>query len=170
MLLPTSRNVTLNPSDPIPSALLDDLQDCIIGTKKPTTIRPQMPAPYAVATSFNLAGGGAAPVYLVSNAVSANVTIGLFCETGDRITSCSYRALGNGVVDCTASLYVCASDMVTTTLLGTFVDNNRAAAWGEVTIPVTPHVMAAGEFLYLYLIANAALYQVGRILTGYDRL
>lgn len=40
MGLPTSRNVTLNPASPVPSALLDALQDQIVGMKFPAHWRP----------------------------------------------------------------------------------------------------------------------------------
>lgn len=51
--LPVSRSLTLSPSDPIPSALLNEIQDAVIGAKHPTA------AIVVPASSFCLVSGTA---------------------------------------------------------------------------------------------------------------
>lgn len=57
MPLPTSRDLTINPTDPIPSSLLNKLQDCTVGMKFPLHDRPIGPASWQVKAGGNASLG-----------------------------------------------------------------------------------------------------------------
>lgn len=162
--LPTSRSYTLTAADDVPSELLNELQDAIIGKKFKSTPRNFHPVPMP-GSAYTLSGEG----YIESSALGG-ARIPIPVEEGERITAITIKAYGNGVVDVTYELRLLANDNVTSTLLGSITDNNRAAAWGEVTFAVTPTIIGAGESLSLTAAPNAAGARLGRIKATFDRL
>jgi hypothetical protein len=83
-MLPTSRDLTINPGDEIPGALLNKLQDCVVGPKHPELERNLGAAAF---------GGGAASSFSVGqlNYSGASLdTCPLSLPVGDRITTITW--------------------------------------------------------------------------------
>lgn len=162
-MLPTSRNETATNATPVNPNLINDIQDCVIGKKCPSSAR----------TTLGIAGVGwsapAGQVYALSTG-PGTLLVPLPSETGDRITGLVLAAFGDGAVDVTYNLKKIGPTMAGPVTIGAIVDNNRAAAWGDVALVVTPAVMGVGETLYLEAIASAANARVGVIRQTYDRL
>lgn len=168
MALPSSRNTTYGPTSPVKSADLNALQDCVIGRKKPPWTRSFWPV-----FSMNDAGFSTTvfPPVKWTNTVASGSTIAVACDEGDRITALIFKAFGNGVVDATATLhYFDDATWPNPTTIGTIADNNRAAAWGDVVVPVTPQIIGAGGALELVIAPNAAGYSIGKFKSTFDRL
>ena len=167
MALPTSRDITLTSASPAPSNLLNKLQDMVIGNKKPSTTRQSMP----------FFGSGKTGTWnelsnYVQSTIAAGFQMPLLMEAGDRLTAVTIAAYGDGAVDCAFSLFAITPANAVTTLVNAQQDTNRAAAWGDVSLVLSPstYVMGAGEALILTIGANAANYRVGPIRWTYDRL
>ncbi len=111
MALPNTRQLTLNPSDPVPSSLLNALQDCIVGGKygpsiiqvHPSVVQPQL----ATSIAYNFVGdyaeytsGGSAkamfPVSIESGARILSITANLYGAAVNSITLVS-RPDGAGI-------------------------------------------------------------------------
>lgn len=164
MALPTSREITATPAADIPSNVINAIQDAIIGKKFASIPRTFHPTPMP-SGAYTLSGEG----YIESSGVGG-ARIAIPTEEGDRVTAITFKAFGNGVVDVTYELRLLANDNVTSTLLGTVTDNNRAAAWGDVTFAVAPTIIGAGQSLSFVAAANAAGARLGRIKVTFDRL
>ena len=169
MGLPTAREYTVTSATPVTSALLNALQDSVIGAKHPAIDDWRFPAwLYTSGTAWTfLAGPGA--YYWTSGGAAVGVAQ-VSTRVGDRITGYKAKVYGNGVVDCQHRLVVLDASMNATELLAAANDINRAAAWGEYAPVPTAHVMAAGESLIVSIEPNAANYRVGSIGITRDRL
>lgn len=172
MLLPTSRDTTYTPGDPVKSADLNDIQDCIVGNKKKATTR--------VVSPFTMQAIGGTPFWsaigngYVQSPGACGGIVPLYMETGDRFTGLTISSWGNGASSVLHSVFLVTAAMVQTTL-ATGTDLNRAAAWGDFAIaPVAGYVLAAGECLYLYSIGSGAPSsagcRIGNLRYTYDRL
>lgn len=167
--LPTSRNRTYGASSPIISADLDDIQDCIIATKKASSTRVFYPNYLGlVGTAPTLSGG--AQQEIITAAGTSLVSWGAPSEVGDRVTSYDVDVFGNGVTDTIFTISLFNRVAGTLTVLGTVTDNNRAAAWGRLTVALTPHVMAVGDMINIDAQPNGAAYRISRNGLTYDRL
>jgi hypothetical protein len=176
MPLPVSRDTTYAASSQVKSADLNDIQDCIIGNRKPTMtkifgpngggILPLAPANWSAAGPNPNPGGNY--FWSVGGAVAFMVYFPV--EVGDRITGLSARAYGDGAADCTFTAgYFDASGVLQT--LGSLNDVNRAAAWGDAVMGGwTNHTIVAGEILGCYVQINAANYRIQKWAVTYDRL
>lgn len=92
-ILPTARDITLAPGDPIPSALLNKLQDCIIGKKHPLITRWYPPLS-RTANDVNMTFTNG-DYHANANAASINyVSAPLF--VGDTFGSLKARVKGTG--------------------------------------------------------------------------
>lgn len=166
MTLPTSRNTTYASSSPLLANDINVLQDCIVGTKKPSTVRSLFPIMTAPAGGWTLGGN------IISSQASGSQFFPLFTEVGDRVTEIDVEAIGNGVADVTYTVIISTNSAQT--VLVTVNDINRAAVWGLVTINaaagLAAHVMALGEQLFLGAQPNAVGYSISGIRQKYDRL
>lgn len=168
MALPTTRDLTLSSASAIPNALLNKLQDCVIGHKKPSLRKLLNPQAWMGMYSTPWVPGGPG-LYVSSNVMGAGY-IGIPIEVGDRITNLELKVFGNGVTDITFTVQYIDASMVLQTL-GTVTDTNRTAAWATLTVPsFVPHVMAAGESLQIFADVNASGYRIGPWWYDYDRL
>lgn len=167
MSLPSSRDITINPTDPIPSALLNKLQDCVVGRKKPPYTRA------AITTQLGLWGSTPWPLGTGGFTTSTGIADGdvyLPVEEGDRITGITVSSFGTGALTVTHSLYKISAAMANT-LLQTFTDVNRAAAWGDFVFPAfAPYVVGAGEVLRLEISVVSAGAKIGNIRYTCDKL
>jgi len=167
MSLPTSRDITIANGDPIPSALLNKLQDCAIGNKKPSLTRTLSSLSFPWIGSWATPGAG----YVLSNAGGIPGVVPLYMETGDRITEVTISSYGTGALTVNHELVVVPANMVPNTLVNVN-DVNRAAAWGDFVYGVgaAAYVMNAGDCLYLVITAGSANARLGNIRWNYDRL
>lgn len=168
MALPTTRDETITAASQIKAALLNKLQDMIVGHKKPSLMRttPSLHAALSPTWVYDFGTG-----YIQSSS-STSACIGLLVEAGDRITGVSIMAQGDGVVDATYTLRAVTAAGVVTTLCNAQADNNRSVAWGTVSLVLSPatYVMSANEMLHLLVSPNAGNYRVGSVSYTYDRL
>ena len=88
-------------------------------------------------------------------------------NSGERVKSVTFSALGNGTTDATIAISKIASNG-TMTSIGSTSDNNRAAAWGDVTVDLTDTTLGDGDAIVLTVTPNAAGYRVGNIRWTYD--
>lgn len=146
MTLPTSRNYTQNPAAPIQSSLLNALQDCVVGMKRPSGWRWITPSTPNVPGTVTMQEDN----LLYANASTfSGMQLGHWLE-GDRITAFAVRHLGTGVA--WTAMYVLKmnkGDGATTTL-GTLSIVNPAAAWATFTLTLgAAQVLPANASLLL---------------------
>jgi hypothetical protein len=167
--LPVSRSYTLIPgSSEVPASLLDELQDCIIGNKKPAMWRGGLAFSVGASVGWEKDGIGARPI----GPAFAMGVLEMPYEEGDRITGFEMRVFGDGVTDLTINITKGLSGSSGIVPLGTLSLSNHPAVPSWVTIPITPATIGAGEFLYATVAASAAsaTLVVLAYRLGYDRL
>lgn len=172
-MLPNSRNTTYGPASPVESADLDDIQDCIVGSKRKSTPRtffptlldgPNWTKVFGAGTSYYVAAGGVLTAWF-------SVPV----DEGDRVTDLLINAYGDGAVDATIAAWYFDAAQVGH-LIATVTDLDRAAAWGFVSLAadiVTPwanHTFVAGESLMIGVSPTGANYRLGNCKLIYDRL
>jgi hypothetical protein len=172
-VLPTSRNTTYGPASPVLSADLDDIQDCIVGAKRPSTPRGFFPAFFNAPANWFCNVG--ASTYWLSQAGATAAWFTVPVETGDRVTSLQFNVFGDGVADCTWQAWIMSALQVGTKIAD-IQDINRAAAWGvfdlatDLVTPWANHTFAAGESLLIRAAPTAQNYQIGNGRLIWDRL
>lgn len=165
MSLPLSRNTTYTAASPIKSNDLNDIQDCIISTKRQPTWRNFFPMfSYVLNITHNSLG------YAVATGNGFGF-MQLPFDTGDRILACRVSAYSDGAADSQFAVNTTAKDMVTVFSLGSTNDLNRAAAWGDVTIggPFVPTILTSTVGLTFLWTPNAANARCGMISIQWDR-
>jgi len=170
MSLPTTREHTYGADEPVRSPDLNAIQDAIIGAKKPSITRSSIIVPsWNINLSWNAGGGG--EYYADGNLVQFGMA--LHIEGGERLTAVSLNVYGSGTTDVAYYLYKVGANGAVTNLLSSvpFEDINRAAAWGELVLPLTaPVLFASGESLALNVDGNANLYRWSGVRWTVDRL
>lgn len=169
-MLPQSRNTNYAGGVPVKSVDLNDLQDCVVGTKSGELVLNVSPTVGVVTSGtavFNVT-----PIRFSSTS-GCIMLFPIPLRQGDRIKSLTFARKGDGVVDVTTC------DVVKTTAAGasasinpggmTVTINNVAAAWTDTTIDVTDTFLGAGESLALYVQPNQTGFEVGSIRVTYDR-
>lgn len=103
---------------------------------------------------------------------TGSVDIILPIESGERITSISIAAFGNGTTDGTYLLqFVNHNQSSVTTLVNVQQDVNRAAAWGLFTPAITPMTVGSlGGSMVLNVLTNGSGYSIGSITYTVDRV
>lgn len=166
MSLPTTRDFNIIPGvTPVPGNLLNTLQDCIIGNKKPSMVRGSLPNLWLPGANWAPAVGG----YLSCTGVAGAIIAPPAMEEADRITQVVIASFGTGAATVTHVIaYQTAALSVVT--LATATDVNRAAAWGDFTINPTAHVMGVGEVLYHSIASTVTGPRLSNARYKYDRL
>jgi len=138
--LPFSRTITINPGDPIPGSIINELQDNAIGGRLPSyTMKYPMRIFAANATNARITiatnpVGGLWDVVKFASVGSDNERFLVPFAVGDTVTSGKISVYGDGAVDITALLTV-------ETQAGTFVADiasgsltNAPASWSTIVI------------------------------------
>lgn len=153
MALPTSRDVTLTPADPVPSALLNKLQDQVVGAKRPSFTRTFWPHLLSCSNGFEEVLYGTRPDILTRAEGVEPLTVAYFTipfESGDRITGFAIETLAEGGTPSSVLNIEHASSMAgshTPTLIGTWTVNH-AEAWTLYQVSnFTPTLLGAGDML-----------------------
>lgn len=180
-LLPVARNTDyVSGVTPVKGNDLNDIQDQIIGSKRPPWWRHFYSAAPLTNSNFTF---GTNPVNALAppcwtSTSSGTILFPIYFDDGDRLIGFKYWSAGNGVVDVSGGvvLYSATFGAAPTTLAG-WNDSNRAAAWGLVDVgaiaasPVfTPQMLAAGGTLYFSIPANGAALSIGSYSAQFDRL
>lgn len=173
--LPVLRTVTLSPGDAVPSNLLNEIQDVLVGTLRSSWSRPRHPR-------FTIVGSWGTPALVTDSlgkVLVASTTTGssqgyieIPFDEGDRITGITIQALGNGTADV---LYDVLAGTISGGLVsiasGGITDTNRSNTWGTVSgFSITPTILLAGNTLYIQAIPNASGYSVATVVPVFDRL
>lgn len=177
--LPTSRTLTLVPGDPIPSALLNEVQDNIIGHKRPVFKRTFLPK-FVIPGTNPYAGSlfGSGQLGWSSAAGAVNTSFDIPFEDGDRLINLRYWAAGDGTVDLTTGKIFWAPAMTgAVSTIANWTDNNRSSTFAIVDVAAistgpafTNTTLTADGNLFVQLITNAANYQLGSFTAWFDRL
>jgi hypothetical protein len=150
MALPTTRDLTLSPSDPVPSALLNTLQDQIIGGKHPTFETP------IAACDFALEAGGTASLNNGQWTFGAVSVIDAACRVraGEKIVQAVVECNRGGAGTIIVSLVRRANGSgVPVTVATTTISTGT----GLVLATLTPNYQVApGEQVYLRVEINNA--------------
>lgn len=155
MALPTSRDLTLTDgASSIPAALINNIQDQIIGGKHAAAWISGFPIMHGAPASWVI-DGGTGGHEIRSTGVGGFSTWVQGIRAGDRVVGARVIARGDSVADCTYEVHHYDA-FNTWTVLGTILDSNRSPAFGTVTIPITPKTLAVGDTLSVYASANAA--------------
>lgn len=169
MAFPYTRIETATPASPIKSAITNSMQDGFVGKKHGSITRTFSPIPLHAGSWATVAGS----MYLLSGAGGIVAIIPLPVDAGCLIEACSYKGYGDGVVDVTATLRRQLPSMAGITDLGSVVDNNRAAAYGDVVLAMTgtaaDRTIDDYNSLFLQLSASAANARCGNIKLTYSR-
>lgn len=188
--LPVSRTLTLTPSDPIPSSLINEIQDNIIGGKRSQFIRVIQPS-FDVENTANFEwevktiNGHLKTVYTSANSGAGVMYIPF--DDGDRIIGVQFDGRGDGIVDISAqaswsgplttnpgaNMLVIGALSVTESsniplaaqLYGLFAPGGTPADG-----PFTPKVLSAGDLLAFALTTNGAGLSLGPMRFIFDRL
>ncbi len=169
MALPLTRDITLASGTQIPSTLLNNLQDMIIGGKSgPRTLV----IPAAMIAQENA-------TYLLNNntlrfSASANSDCPVLLNTGDRITSYSIVTRNSIAADKINFSLAKSAETVLTFLDGvTATDTSGAGLHTDTIILATPEIVATGESYIMTAQAdggNSSTVDLFRYLVVYDRL
>jgi hypothetical protein len=175
--LPTSRTTTHALGDALSSALVDEIQDCIIGRKKSTWTRWFMPS-FLSSAAFPAAGNpitGGFPV--LKNSGAAGDIFFVPYEDGDTITGFTFYLYGNGSGASSATMYTAASmnvgNLITGggTALGNVAGSPIPTGWVAYSPgSFTPHVLTNGEILAVEVQAAAANLNLGIFGATFARL
>lgn len=177
MTLPTSRNTTYTPATPVLSADLNDLQDAIVGAKRPALWHWQTPVGLQSAEDGVHLDGvwSIAPFqggFWKSTAGAPGLTfltIPIHPTVGDRIIAIGARALGLAANDIVLNLT--SFDAVTRVANATPVTIAAPpAAWAKYTGAVTPMTVLDGLEYRIEVTFNGANYGLGPIGYESDRL
>jgi hypothetical protein len=172
MALPTTRNITIAPSDPIPSVLLNALQDSIIGFKHPELIESYhaaafMPAHGVGNASFN---GG-----IWTTSTTEQFLCAIPYPVGTRITQVSATYRVGVTAGATVSFLLQRRNLATPTAVVDTIANIAADstdnASGETTvIAAINHTMLSNYAYFLqYQLSSAGSIIYGATV-GRDRL
>lgn len=165
--LPYSRTLTINPTDPIPSALLNELEDQIIGAKIPELPR------HLGSQKWSLVTGGTATFDGPNDQWSFGAVSQLVCaldlDQVTRITSVTWvynRAnLGNVTLKLrrrdTTVARAAAADVAS-------IVDNATNGW-QNNVQVYNHIVAAGFSYFLQLQCDNAAHLFGGALLKRDR-
>lgn len=171
--LPTSRDYTLNPGDPVPSLLLNTLQDMIIGDKraqytKRITPRWIDPGPFVAADNpANISEGHIA----WKSTATGTAKMALEFEAADSLIGVSWDAYGTGSPSCDAEVDYKATMAGARTALYAGTDTARSAAWGTFNLtPFTSQVLATGGVVFISILPSAANYYIGFVSLTLARL
>jgi hypothetical protein len=180
--LPSSRTITLTPSDPVPSSLLNELQDQTIGHKRRTWTR-SVPINFAggLASAWQLANksaGGFFKPMIRSTSSFAGGTLFIPFEDGDRITGVSTETIGDGTVDSTWFVFWSpGATAVANTELGSvsFVNHPTTSTTVVVLGPggsgtFSPQVLSAGDLLWMVIGPSAQDLFISPPQVTFDRL
>lgn len=162
--LPNSRSVTIAPGDPIPPTIIGELQDMIIGAK-----RPQISSPVAAGAFFCESGSGVYANGLWSGATSGTVKLvyGLDIQEGDQINDILFYVGPSGTPTVTLSRQSINDGGVTTGVIT--AGGGAIGSWGAIDLATgsgtlsLPHVINVGfqYFLTVSLAAHTAPLQFG---------
>lgn len=152
MALPSSRDISLNPGDPVPSTLLNKLQDLFIGVKRNTGWRWITPVKPNVDSGNTMNADG---LSFAAAGTFSGMPLGWW-EEGSRITGFAVKHLGTAPANTvTYTLNLNKGDGAPT-VLGTLTIVNPAVAWVQYTLTFdglsgrpSPFTMPAGSSLYL---------------------
>lgn len=148
MTLPTARNYTQNTAAPIQSTLLNALQDCVVGMKRPSAwrwINPATPNVLSAAGTNTMQEDG---LTFGNAGTFTGMPLGIWNE-GDRITAFAVRHLGTGVA-WTAAYLLRMNIGGTLTTLGTLSIVTPPAAWATYTLTLgSPQTLPVNASLYL---------------------
>jgi hypothetical protein len=178
-LLPTARTLTFVPGDLIPSAILNEIEDCIIGAKHGPLGFGFFPtawggtgAPTLVANPA--ASGTAYPVWKFTATALAFAVVPI--RIGSRLTSGKISLYGDGAVDVnTVSLSYFPTPAALTAaeidvaILGSTL--NIPASWQSYTmVQSAPQIAASGGLVLLIVSSTGANLHVGMVEPIWDRL
>jgi hypothetical protein len=165
--LPTSRTVTINPGDPIPGTIINELQDMVVGGRRPSyTVK--IPFRSLVQTSSTGAltvvdnpSGGTQPFQVVKfiSPGSLGCRIALPFTIGDTLTAFSMDVYGNGVVDSNADLEVRDQAGASVASLATVSSGALPASWSVISVATSstlPRVMLITDVLVIRPFTAAA--------------
>lgn len=101
---------------------------------------------------------------------SADIVFSLPLKQGDRVTGVTFAMFGDGAVDITqADVRLVTAAGVSSSLGGSGVQNNVAAAWADVSINVLDTTLGAGESIFIVISANAANLSINNLRITYSR-
>jgi hypothetical protein len=155
--LPGSRTITLTPGDPVPSALLDEMQDMIVGARRGQFTRRFQPCNYysTSPTFWALAqnpSGVPAQFQPVLKTASATVVSAYFqipFEPGETLIGATMDFFGDGtVLPITQIMY--SPNIHTTASSPGFINSATvvSATWTTITGSLAPQVLVQGSSLW----------------------
>jgi len=147
--LPASRDLTINPADPIPSAVINKLQDCVVAQKHPAQPRTLGPSSWhpKVPGSATLGAGE----WTINNTTMVGDLD--WIPVGDRIVNANW-SYNPGGVSLDMSLRRRKLDGTAEETLFSFTDSTGSAV--EQSLQAYNHTVVAGYSYYLQAIGNAA--------------
>lgn len=182
--LPNARTVTLNPSDDVPSALLNEMQDCVVGSKRQQFVRTFWPV--IQLDSTGLVTDSTLGVVARRATGVGNIVFDIPAEQGDRLTSVALEIFGDAASDSNFNVYYGVGmsqhgPAAGATLLGNLQVLNHPAAWTTNTVrnptntvgtKINSQIAAIGG-TYSMVISIAAFstqYAFGVVQATFDRL
>lgn len=171
--LPDARTVTLGTNDPIPPALLDELQDMHAGDKRKPFSRGFFPTCWTTTGSAPVLvinpAGAVLPVWRIDTAQTVRTRIPY--EGGETVLTVSLETYGNGVIDWVGNVEF-ATDMTGASGFNVASNGggviNQPAAWqtGGGFVVSGGSVVAANGVLWLELVLSGGTGGVDRLHVG----
>jgi hypothetical protein len=173
MGLPTSRDITISPGDPIPGSIINKLEDQVTGHKRPNLWMWQalQRGLFETNITFDPSVGFGGDV-AHANANAALLTQGVLgIEVGDRITDIGITLKGTGAAQ-TCDLYLMRADGVGGhTPVEHLVITDPAGVWATYTKAlVTPEIVVAPYAYYFVINLGLANTYIGPVGRAKDRL
>lgn len=173
--LPYSRTITVDDSDPVPSQLLDEIEDVITGDKRQVFTKNVFPK-LLQGTTWTpgvVTAAGVQRFAYTSTAATPNTTFEIPVEAGERLLGFSFYACGDGVADVSGSVNYVPNFTTDSGAFGlfSFAANNTPAAWTLITSTVIAPAVPALDtsFIVVAPTASAAGYSISMFKCVFDR-
>lgn len=178
--LPKSRTNTVDDSDPVPSALLDELQDQFVGDTRTDFYRSGLPfcwvSTAGAPTIVQNPAGIFQPVWHIPSGALVEASIPFF-DGGDTINNAYLDLYGNGAVDVVVNIQY-SSDLIPTSntviTTGAININNVPAAWTRYDLDAlgvfVPTRLVTGGYLRLALNVSGGDLHLGQVILKLEHI
>jgi hypothetical protein len=179
--LPESRTTTLTPGDPVPSALINEIQDNIVGGFRRVfsrTFRPVLI--YGTSSPFTETLLGISGDHMTVFESPAGATLAQYYvsyEDGDRVIGFGTPIRGDGAVDVTMKMYHHEfPDSAVADLLGSVSEVNVPNSFHTIEsrlnslTPFVPKILASGHVLFGTVQSSNTGMQFSNVTVYFDRL
>jgi len=166
--LPSSRTITINTGDPIPPALINEIQDVIVAASRKPFSRSFYPKFIYFNTGSFIGSANGQPCLLASAHTIAFFEI---CyEPGETLTGLSIDVFGDAALP-TLQMHIdyATGPGVAASVLSTVATYTPPQSWQNIVFSVTPQLLADGSYLHVDVTTSGGGIYLGRAKATFTR-